>query len=84
MREELDLKRNEMLEQEQRLVEVMREACVVRREAAAAKDGQEELLLQAVLEGSKEAFLCRQVTSGSEAPQRDRKVSSDTINLCCA
>ena len=83
MREELDLKRNEMLEQEQRLVEVMREACVVRREAEAAKDGQEELLLQAVLEGSKEAFLCRQVT-GSEARQRDRKVSSDTINLCCA
>ena len=82
MREELDLKRNEMLEQEQRLVEVMREACVVRREAAAAKDGQEELLLQAVLEGSKEAFLCRQVT-GSEARQLDRKVSSDTINLCC-
>ena len=80
----MDLKRNEMLEQEQRLVEVMREACVVRREAAAAKDGQEELLLQAVLQGSKEAFLCRQVPPGSEARQRDKKASSDTIVFCCA
>jgi hypothetical protein len=39
----------------------MREACETRRAAAAAKDGQEDLLLKAVLEGSREAFLCQQV-----------------------
>ena len=42
-------------------MEVMREACETRRAAAAVKDGQEDLLLQAVMEGSKEAFLCQQV-----------------------
>eukprot|EP00960_Hanusia_phi_P030282 748494-Hanusia_phi.AAC.2 len=52
--EENRFKREALLEQEKELVSVMHEARMVERNAASAKDGQESILLEAVLEASRE------------------------------
>jgi hypothetical protein len=76
----IDLKRDAMEEQEKALVEVMRAAVNTRKAAAAAKDGQEDLLLQAVLEGSKEAFLCQQVLDREKELEEQLEYQNSIVN----
>jgi hypothetical protein len=80
LKKEIDLKRDAMEEQEKALVEVMRAAVNTRKAAAAAKDGQEDLLLQAVLEGSKEAFLCQQVLDREKELEEQLEYQNSIVN----
>merc|ERR1719183_1166724 len=77
---QLDSKREALIEQERALVESMQEASISKREAVLAKDGQEELLLKAVLQGSQEAFRAQQILAKEKDLEEQLEWQNTLVN----